>query len=150
MPPKLSIAAAPAPLAWRLLAATYDLLPLLALWFTAAALGVGISGGALDVHRLGDKLLVQSIAIGLTALYFVVSWTRGGQTIGMKAWRLRVVRSDGRPLGMMRALLRFAVSALSLAAIGLGFAWALVDERHRTWHDLAADTMMVRMDKAGG
>ena len=147
MPPNLPLPAAPAPLAWRLLAATYDLLPLLALWFSGAALGVGLTGGALDVHRLGDKLLVQSIAIAFTAVYFVVSWVRGGQTIGMKAWRLRVVRSDGRPLGMARALLRFAIATVSLAAVGIGFAWALVDERHRTWHDLAADTVMVRMQK---
>ena len=149
MPTHSSPAATPAPVAWRLLAATYDLLPLLALWFTAAALGVGLTGGALDVHRLGDKLLVQSIALAFTAIYFAASWTRGGQTIGMKAWRLRVVRSDGRPLGFARALLRFAAALLSLAPVGLGYAWALFDARHRTWHDLAADTVMVRVEKKG-
>jgi len=147
MPTSLPPSAVPAPLAWRLLAATYDLLPLLALWFTAAALSVGVTGGALDVHRLGDKLLVQSIAIAGTAVYFIASWVRGGQTIGMRAWRLRIVRGDGRPLGTARALLRFAVALISLAAVGLGYAWALIDERQRTWHDIAADTLMVRMEK---
>jgi uncharacterized RDD family membrane protein YckC len=139
--------ATPASLVLRLLASVYDLLPLLALWFAAVVLALALTGGALDVHRLPDKLFVQALAFGVTVAYFVVSWTRGGQTIGMKSWRLRVVRSDGRSPDFAHALLRFAVAIVSLAPAGLGFWWALFDAQGRTWHDIAAGTLVVRMEK---
>jgi len=139
--------AAPASLALRLTAALYDTLPVLALWFVATMLAVAITGGALDVHRLPDKMLVQALLLAFTAAYFVISWRRGGQTIGMRPWRLRIVRTDGTPLDMRQALVRFAVSLISLAAVGLGFWWALFDAQNRTWHDIAAGTVMVRLEK---
>ena len=142
-----SESAASAPLWLRLIAGIYDLLPLLGLWFAAGMLALAVTGGALDPHRLAHKLLVQALVLALSAAYFAVSWTRGGQTIGMRAWRLRVVRADGSALGLGHALLRFFVALVSLAALGLGFWWALIDRRRRTWHDLAAGTAMLRQDK---
>jgi uncharacterized RDD family membrane protein YckC len=139
----------PASFALRLLAALYDALPMLALWFVATMLALALTGGALDVQRLPDKLLVQVLLLLVTGTYFIISWRRGGQTIGMRPWRLRVVSSDGKPLGTRQALVRFGVSLLSLAALGLGFFWALFDAHNRTWHDLAAGTMMVRLEKKG-
>lgn len=141
-----SVTARPAPLGLRLLAATYDLLPLLALWFVAVVLALALTGGALDVHRWVDKLLVQALVLALSAAYFTVSWTRGGQTIGMKPWRLRVVCSDGGPVPLRSALLRFLVALLALLPAGLGFWWALFEPQRRTWHDLAAGTRVVRFD----
>jgi len=139
--------ALPANLALRLLAGLYDALPVLALWFVATLLALAFTGGMLDVQRPLHKLLVQALLLGTTAAYFVISWRRGGQTIGMRAWRLRVVRSDGKPLDTRQALVRFCVSVVSLAAVGLGFWWALFDAQGRTWHDLAAGTVMVRLQK---
>jgi len=134
----------PASLWLRLLAGLYDLLPLLGLWFFAGAIALGLAGGSLDAHQSGRNLLTQILLLAFTAAYFVLSWVRGGQTIGMRAWRLRVVRADGVRLTWARALLRFGVALISLAAFGIGFAWALFDPQKRTWHDIAANTMLVR------
>jgi uncharacterized RDD family membrane protein YckC len=140
-------AATPAHLGLRLIAALYDLLPVLALWFAAAVVALAVTGGSLDVRRLADKALVQTLMLGTSAAYFALSWWRGGQTIGMKPWRLRIVRADGAALGLRQALLRFAVALVSLAPAGLGFWWALFDAHGRTWHDIAARTVMVRLEK---
>ena len=140
-------AALPASLWLRLFAGAYDLLPLIGLWFVAGVLALVVTVGALDPHRLAHKLLVQALILALSAAYFVVSWMRGGQTIGMRAWRLRVVRADGSALGLWRALLRFFVALVSLAALGMGFWWALADPQKRTWHDMAARTLMMRKRK---
>ena len=43
--------------------------------------------------------------------------------------------------------LSWAALAATLAAAGLGFAWALVDRERRTWHDIASGTVMVRMPR---
>ena len=142
-----SESATSAPLWLRLFAGAYDLLPLLGLWYAAGVLALAITGGALDPHRLVHKLLVHALVLALSAAYFVVSWTRGGQTIGMRAWRLRVVRADGSALGPRRALLRFFVALISLAALGLGFWWALAEPKRRTWHDIAAGTVVLSRPK---
>lgn len=135
----------PAPLWRRLAAALYDLFPLIGLWMLVAALGLLLAGGRVDVahppplYHLGLQLAL----LGVTALYFVLSWCRGGQTIGMRAWRLQVM-ADEAPLGWPRALLRFGIALLSLATLGLGFLWCLVDREQRAWHDIASGTRMVQ------
>ena len=143
-----SISATPAPLRLRLAAAAYDLLPLIGLWFVAAVLALAVTGGALDTHTLAGKILVQGFALALSAAYFVVSWSRGGQTIGMRAWRLRVVDAKGNRVPWPRAILRFFVALVSLAALGAGFWWALADTQGRTWHDRAARTRVLGLPKA--
>jgi uncharacterized RDD family membrane protein YckC len=140
--------AVPAHLALRLIAAIYDLLPLAALWFVATVLALALTGGTLDVRLVAHKLLVQALVLAASATYFVVSWRRGGATIGMRAWRLRVVAADGAPVDLRRALLRFAVALLSLGACGLGFVWCLIDRERRAWHDIAAGTLLVRTEKS--
>jgi uncharacterized RDD family membrane protein YckC len=141
--------ATPAPLRLRLAAAVYDLFPLVGLWFVAAVLALAVTGGALDTHALAGKFIVQGFVLALSAVYFVVSWSRGGQTIGMRAWKLRVVGSDGWRLPWPRALLRFVVALVSLAALGAGFWWAIFDPQGRTWHDLAARSRLVRTHDPG-
>jgi uncharacterized RDD family membrane protein YckC len=143
--PPLSQSAEPAGLMLRVFALLYDALPVLGLWFAATVAALAITGGGLDVHRLADKALMQALLLAATAGYFVISWRRGGQTIGMKPWRLRIVRSDGNAPGAGQLLLRFIVAVVSLCALGTGFLWALFDAQSRTWHDIAAGTVMVRM-----
>ena len=141
------VTATPATLRLRLAAAVYDLLPLIGLWFVAAVLALAVTGGALDTHTFAGKCIVQGFALALSAAYFIVSWTRGGQTIAMRAWKLRVVDESGAPLRWSQALLRFIVALVSLAALGAGFWWALFDPQRRTWHDIVARTRMLREPK---
>src|SRR3546814_8210990 len=80
--------------------------------------------------------------------YAVVSWHRGGQTIGMRPWRLRVVAADGMPPSWRAVCVRYVVASVSLLAFGIGFIWALFDRQRRSWHDLAAGTLLVRLDRS--
>ncbi|HXD83494.1 MAG TPA: RDD family protein [Rudaea sp.] len=141
------VTATPAPLRLRLAAAVYDLLPLIGLWFVAAVLALAVTGGALDTHTFAGKCIVQGFALALSVAYFVVSWTRGGQTIAMRAWKLRLVDASGAPLRWSQALLRFVVALVSLAALGAGFWWALFDPQRRTWQDIAARTRVLHLPK---
>ncbi len=138
----------PAPLWRRLAAMLYDLFPLIGLWMAVAALALALTQGREDVvhpsalYRHG----LQVALLGVTAAYFVVSWRRGGQTLGMRAWKLRVATTDGR-LGWGMALLRFGMAWVSLLALGAGFLWCLVDRERRAWHDLAAGTRVERLPR---
>ncbi len=70
-------------------------------------------------------------------------WHYGGMTVGMRAWRVRLINTDGGLVSWPKCLLRFLLGGLSLAAFGLGFVWALFDQKNRTWHDIAAQTLLV-------
>ena len=79
--------------------------------------------------------------------YAVPSWRRGGQTLGMRPWRLRVVGAHGGSPDARALWMRYAVGGLSLLAGGLGFWWAWIDRDRLTWHDRISGTRMRRESK---
>lgn len=141
-------AATPAALPWRLLAAVYDALPVLALWMLASALVLVLHGNRPFAPWSTGQLALWGLCWLLTGLYAVLSWRRGGQTLGMRPWRLRVVDEQGGLASSRTLWLRYAVATLSLAAAGLGFLWSLIDRERRTWHDIASHTRLVREAKS--
>ena len=130
---------------WRMLALVYDFFPVLALWFVAAAVFTFAHGDAVRGGWLG---WLEFIVLWLLAgLYATLSWRRGGQTIGMRPWRLKVVDSGGATPAPARLWRRYAVGSLSLLAAGAGFWWAWIDRDRLTWHDRASGTRLVRAPK---
>lgn len=123
----------------------YDLLPLLALWFLASGLLLLARGGAPVAPGSVTAMAEFGLLWLITGAYAVVSWRRGGQTIGMRPWRLRVVTADGMPPSWRAVCVRYVVASVSLLAFGIGFIWALFDPQRRSWHDLAAGTLLVRL-----
>lgn len=58
-------------------------------------------------HALTGRTGLQVFLFLVIGLYFVWFWTHGGQTVAMKAWRLRLVDAGGAPVGPARAVLRY-------------------------------------------
>lgn len=138
--------ARPAHLGWRLLALLYDFFPLLALWF-ATSLVVYLLRGNVPVRPDSLAAYAELLLLWLlTGVYAVISWRSGGQTIGMRPWRLKIVVADGRSASWHALCLRYAVATLSTLAFGLGLLWCLIDRERRAWHDMAAGTCFVRLD----
>ena len=132
----------PALVGWRLLALAYDAFPVLALWFVVAA---GFTAAHGDAIRGGALGLLEFAALWLVSgLYATLSWRRGGRTIGMRPWRLRVVDPAGGAPGWRALWVRYAVGGVSLLLGGLGFWWAWVDRDRLTWHDRASRTRLLR------
>lgn len=131
----------------RLAAAVYDLFPLIALWMLSAGLFLLAAHGRVDVAHppFAYRFALRLTLFAISAAYFVISWSRGGQTIGMRAWRLRVVDSDGNALPWPRALLRFVVALAGLLPFGIGFWWCLIERNHHAWHDWAAQSAVLRI-----
>lgn len=140
-------AARPAFLGWRLLAMVYDALPVLALWFVVSVLSLALRGGQPIAPWTAAFWLQDLVLWGVTGLYAVESWRRGGQTLGMRPWRLKVVADDGTQANRAQLWKRYAAATLSLAAAGLGFLWSLIDAESRTWHDRLSGTRLVRLEK---
>jgi uncharacterized RDD family membrane protein YckC len=137
---------------WRRFAAmAYDLFPLLGLWIIGSGLwmlafhrddGVGELARALRVPL--DRVLRDAWLLAITGAYFVVSWTRVGATIGMRAWKFKLTREDGGRIGWRLASKRFVLALLSLVAVGAGFWYAWGNPERRTWHDRMCGTRVVR------
>jgi uncharacterized RDD family membrane protein YckC len=134
--------AVPAHVGWRLLALLYDMLPIIPLLFIISGLFLWLNGG----HTVEGRPLLQWLDLLaswlLVGAYFVLSWRRGGQTIGMRPWRLRVVAADGAPPATSALWRRYLIAT---ATLGLGLAWALFDRERRSLYDIAAGTAFVRL-----
>ena len=139
-------AAVPAHAGWRLLALTYDLLPVIAILFVISGLFLWLNGGR-TIEGAPALQWLDSLATWLlVGAYFVLSWRRGGQTIGMRPWRLRVVSASGRTPRTHVLWLRYLVAT---ATLGLGLLWALFDPERRALYDIVAGTLFVRVQKKG-
>ena len=138
---------------WRLLALLYDLWPALALWMLAgAAFTIAYTVAGHDARQniapfSALQILLWAVCWLLTGLYASISWRKGGQTLGMRPWRLRVTDAQGGPAGFRALCVRYAVGSVSLLLGGLGFWWAWIDRGRLTWHDRASGTRMVREPK---
>jgi uncharacterized RDD family membrane protein YckC len=124
-----------------------SLLRLLAIVFYDGCLLLGILFFAtLLALPLHDGEAFQSNG-AFTAYILIVSfcfygwfWTHGGQTLGLRAWKCQVLTSTCQPLSWRQALIRFVTAFFSLACLGLGFFWRLIDKNGRTWHDITSNT----------
>lgn len=123
----------------RLAAMLYDGLLLLGLIMVATAmltLPLGMPSGL-------SLIALQLFLFGAIPLaFFCGFWIRGGQTLGMRAWKLRLVRNDGQPVLWTDAVKRYFAALLSWLALGLGFLWSLVDPKGLTWHDRLSKTRL--------
>lgn len=87
---------------------------------------------------------VGSIVLALWLfLYYYVSWSAAGKTVGMAMLGLRVVRRDGAALDHRHAFLRVLAFPFSFLFFGLGFAGIVVGREHRAFHDAVGDTTVV-------
>ena len=79
----------------------------------------------------------------ISIAYYVYFWTSTGQTPGHQVLHLRVVRTDGSPIDIGTAIIRYVGYVISIIPLGLGFMWAGWDSQKQGWHDKLAGTYVV-------
>jgi uncharacterized RDD family membrane protein YckC len=127
----------------RLGSLLYEGLTVIALWLLASALITTVSGSAVSGM---SRSFLQGAAFVIISGYFLWCWTRGGQTLAMKTWRIRVVDAQGKPLSPIHAASRlvFAIAGTCLAGVGLW--WALLDKDKQFLHDRLAHTRLIMLE----
>lgn len=134
----------PTTLPRRLAAILYDGLLLFSAMLVCTFPLLPFTGGsAITPHNPFYRLYL----LGVCFVYFGWQWTRGGHTLGMRSWRIRVERESGDRISWGQAALRFSVAIVSWLPAGLGFLWSLFDKRRRCWHDLASRTRLVTLPR---
>jgi uncharacterized RDD family membrane protein YckC len=123
----------------RMAAMLYDALLLAAVLFLATLFLLPfVPGGVVEPGNIPYMIYLLLVAW----LYFAWSWTHGGQTLGMRAWRLRLRRRDGGDVSFADATRRFASACLSWLPCGAGYLWAILDPERLALHDRLSGTVL--------
>jgi len=152
------------PLLTRMAAFLYEGVLLFGVLFTLSLVYFAFTRQNLAGRQHSPMTVLSFLVLGA---YFIHFWTRGGQTLALKTWHLRVAAKDGGPLSPKRALARYLAAWLWFVppfalfyALGLpkSFAWyfglplawvvlyalsSFLHPRRQFWHDALCDTAIV-------
>ena len=98
-------------------------------------------------NSIAGKICLQGYIALILYLFFGWFWTHNGQTLGMRAWRMRVVSHGGNTISWLAAAKRFAFATLSFAGFGMGYFMSLFHADNMTFHDLYSGTKLVMVEK---
>ncbi|GIU17770.1 RDD family protein [Shewanella colwelliana] len=139
-------------------AIVYDLLLAVAVYMIAGAIGFGIftaltSTGMIAMHgheHVSDLLNGVALYKGIyqfwiaacVGLFYVMFWSYGGQTLGMRAWRLKIQHPNGQSLSIITAAARLVWSLL-----GIGNLWILINGDKLALQDMMTRSEVVVLSK---
>ena len=147
----------------RIFALVYDTLLILAAIFVAFQ-PIPLLEAFIQEFPL-TQVLTSIYLMGIWFLFLGWFWTHGGQTVGMKAWWIKLLRKDGAEITWIDASYRFILSngafILILMLVGLevisarlglilggtifclSFLWAVIDQQGRAGHDALSRTQLI-------
>lgn len=123
----------------------YEGMLLFAVVFFAGLAFSGAAGTANLPLSGWPRHLFQAYLFFGIGLYFIWCWLRGGQTLAMRTWKLRLEDASGGKSSPRQALIRYVLAWISLGLAGAGFIWALFDRDRQFLHDRLAGTRIVRV-----
>ncbi len=101
----------------------------------------------------GEAVVLDPIYKNITFAAMIISawafygwfWTHSGQTLGMQAWRIRVVNKQGQPISAAQSVMRFATAIVSWLLLGIGYWMILLNAEKETLHDKVSNTKLVKV-----
>ena len=108
---------------------------------------LGIVNGILTgVLFEGDFARGQALSTILGLAYYVYFWSAagGGQTLGMKALGIKVIKTDGSALSVTGAIIRYVGLIIAFLCFFIGVIWVAFDANKQGWHDKIAGTYVVK------
>lgn len=140
---------------WRRLAALlYDMFLVAAIWMSLGFVLQLLFGP--DTSQLVDgevqtdpvvSLVMFLMMVASAAAFYIGFWRKTGQTLGMIAWRIRVLGTDNRPLGLRQGLIRFFLAWPAFWLLGLGYLWKYMDPQGDAAHERLSGSKTVLMPK---
>jgi uncharacterized RDD family membrane protein YckC len=109
-------------------------------------IGVGIVSSAISSIVSRDSTASSGLNLLLGLAYFAYFWSAqgGGQTLGMRVFNLKVIRTDGSALTITQALIRYIGLFISFVCLFIGVIWVAFDAEKQGWHDKIAGTYVIR------
>ncbi len=120
----------------------YDCLLVIAIWMATLFIWVVASGG-----EAVTGWLLQCVLFSQWLGFYLYFWSRQGQTLGMMAWRIKLVDMQGLNPNWEQLCKRAALAPISLLSLGLGYLWYYIGSTQQTWHDRFSQTLVVYIPK---
>jgi len=118
----------------------YDGLVILGLFMIAGFIFVPIVGHSPQTSI--EKLLFRLYLSLIAYVFFCWFWTHGGQTLGMRAWKIKLVDQKDETVSWPTATKRFFLAICSWLPLGLGYLWILLGSEKISWHDRLSKTRL--------
>ena len=103
--------------------------------------------GRVQTDPLLDNILFFFM-LASCATFYLWFWTRSGQTVGMLAWRIKVVDNIGGNISLSQAAFRFLLAWPAFFMLGVGYLWLYIDEKGDAMHDKLSGTRVVVLPKS--
>ncbi len=139
----------------RLAALLYDGFLVAAIWMLLG-FSLQIIVGA-DTNQLVDgrvqtdpllDIILFVLMLASSSGFYIWFWTRRGQTLGMIAWKIKVVSITGETISTTQALIRFLAAWPAFFIFGLGYLWLYIDRDGDTLHDKLSKSKVVITPKS--
>jgi len=131
----------------RIFSLIYDTLFVLAIVVCLSLLLNVING---EAPEPGTFLSVIQLFIAVTSgpVFYCYFWQKNkGQTLGMQAWKIKLVTCNEETLTVKTSLTRCLISFLSFLMMGLGYLIIIIDKKNRSWSDIYTDTRIIKIKK---
>ena len=128
----------------RIFALIYDSFAVLGIILSLTLLLVLINGGAPITGGLADYLQLFITIFSGPAFYCYFWMANDGQTLGMQAWKIKLVSQ--KDLTLRICLLRCAFSTFSFLLLGIGYLYILINKENKSLADLATKTKIIRIN----
>ena len=141
---------------WRRMAALfYDAFLVTAIWMLLGFIMLlfiepnsnKLVEGLVQTDLLLDNILFI-LMVASSAAFYIYFWTRSGQTLGMLAWRIKVVNLKGNLITPVQGMIRFFAAWPAFFMLGLGYLWLYLDANGDTIHDKLSNSKVVLLPKS--
>ena len=139
MPGNIHSDCPPASLIKQLAAMVYDSLLIIAILFISTAIALVFNDG----NAIESSPAFSLYLILIIFTFYSWFWSKSGQTLGMRVWKIRIVSEFGGNPGWSISFLRLTFALLSIACFGMGYWWRFF--KPYTWHDRLSQTTIVNV-----
>ena len=123
----------------RIAALSYDVFLLFSVLFVIGAIAVLLNQG-----QAVNPLILAPVSLLVSLVFFSWFWNHGGQTLGMRAWQIKLTDRKGNNPGWTSCLIRFVVMVI---LCGAGTLWIMFNRDAQSLQDILSSTRMHKNNK---
>lgn len=127
----------PASLIRQFAAMLYDSLLIMALLFVVVGFSIAVNKG----EAIENRPVIYLSLFLVVLVFYGWFWSKSGQTLGMRVWKIRIVSEFGGNPNWSISFLRILFAIFSIACFGMGYWWRLF--KPYTWHDKFSQTSII-------
>ena len=100
-----------------------------------------VVNGIVETDSLVNAITFLMMLLSSSSFYLYF-WRRGGQTLGMMSWKLKIISKSCDPITIRQGIIRFLCAWPSFFCLGLGYIWLYFDPENDTVHDKLSKTFI--------